>query len=113
MLIEESIRNFMKKYLSCGIYFELKEGEKKGEFVIIERVGGFERNHIKNSSFAIQSYADTLLSAMELNEEVKKVMDKLIEDKRIASVKLNSDYNFTDTSTKKYRYQAVYELVHY
>ena len=26
---------------------------------------------------------------------------------------LNSDYNFTDVTTKKYRYQAVYDLKYY
>ena len=31
----------------------------------------------------------------------------------IASVKLNSDYNFTDEETKQYRYQAVFDIKHY
>jgi len=31
----------------------------------------------------------------------------------IGKVKLNSDYNFTDTVTKQYRYQAVYDISHY
>ena len=30
----------------------------------------------------------------------------------ISSVKLNTDYDFTDEETKEYRYQAVYDLVY-
>jgi hypothetical protein len=26
---------------------------------------------------------------------------------------LNSDYNFTDTASKGYRYQAVFDVIHY
>ena len=32
---------------------------------------------------------------------------------QIVSVSLNSDYNYTDTTTKEYRYQAVFDIVHY
>ena len=31
----------------------------------------------------------------------------------ISSAKLNTDYNFTDTTTREYRYQAVYDLTYY
>lgn len=40
-------------------------------------------------------------------------MQKLIEKDEISRVKLNSDYNFTDTQKKKYRYQAIYEITYY
>ena len=31
----------------------------------------------------------------------------------ISAVRFDSDYNFTDTDTKHYRYQAVFEITHY
>ena len=34
----------------------------------------------------------------------------MAESTNIFKSSLNSDYNFTDTSTKKYRYQAVYDI---
>ena len=52
-----------------------------------------------------------MLNAAVLNDKVKKAMDKMIELPEISSCKLNSDYNFTDTETKRYRYQAVYNIV--
>ena len=54
-----------------------------------------------------------MYGAAALNEEVKKAVDSLIELNEIASVTLNTDYNFTDTTTKQYRYQAVYDIKHY
>ena len=37
----------------------------------------------------------------------------LIEEDDIIEVELQSDYNFTDTETKEYRYQAVFNVTHY
>lgn len=38
-------------------------------------------------------------------------MDAMPYNTDISKAKLNSDYNYTDTTTKSYRYQAVYDLV--
>ena len=48
-----------------------------------------------------------------LNEEVKDVVEGLIELDDISGISLNSDYNYTDTETKSYRYQAVFDINHY
>ena len=51
---------------------------------------------------------------MKLNEKVKEAMDELPwELDSVTRSKLNSDYNFTDTATRKYRYQAVYDITYY
>ena len=50
---------------------------------------------------------------IEINEEVKAAMDEIIVLPEISRSKLNSDYNFTDTEKKRYRYQAVYDITHY
>ena len=54
---------------------------------------------------------ETLLQAAELNEQVKDAMEDIVELDSISQAELNTDYNFTDTQTKRYRYQAVYDLV--
>jgi hypothetical protein len=76
-------------------------------------VGGGETNHIKRASIAVQSLADSMYEAAELNEAVKELMKGITALKEVSSCRLDSDYNFTDTATKKYRYQAVFDLVHY
>ena len=62
------------------------------------------------ATFAFQSYAPSLQKAAELNEKVKKVVEDLITVNEVSGVHHNSDYNFTDTETKQYRYQAVYDI---
>jgi hypothetical protein len=37
----------------------------------------------------------------------------LLSEHDVLSVELNSNYNYTDTSTKEYRYQAVFDIRHY
>jgi hypothetical protein len=48
-----------------------------------------------------------------LDEHVQKVMQLFDTTENIASVYLTNDYNFTDTTTKKYRYQAIYKIKYY
>ncbi|MBR0341024.1 MAG: hypothetical protein IJH64_01990 [Oscillospiraceae bacterium] len=82
-------------------------------FVVVQKTGSSKTNYIYSATFAIQSYAGSLLDAAELNEQVKAAMDDIIVLDEISRSELNSDYPFTDESEKRYRYQAVYDLFHY
>ena len=48
-----------------------------------------------------------------LNRTVQDVMLSFVEEPEVSSVKLETDYNFTNTATKQYRWQAVYQITHY
>lgn len=109
-MIEVILLNFLKKNMSVPV--DIKERTDK-EFIVIEKTGGGKENHIYEATFAIQSYSTTLYGAAELNETLKNIMDKFAEEDEICSCSLNSDYNFTDFETKRYRYQAVFNIVHY
>ena len=88
-----------------------REKEMPDQFVLMEKTSGGERNHISSATFAFQSYSKkSLFEAAELNEKLKQAVKSLIELDAIASLKLNTDYNFTDTTTKEYRYQAVFDF---
>ena len=54
-----------------------------------------------------------MYEAAKLNEQLKEVVERLIQLNEISNVSLNSDYNFTDTETKEYRYQAVFDIFYY
>lgn len=110
MLAEKMVLDHLSKWLDVPVCME-HQAEDPQSFVIVERVGGSVSNHVHRVSFAIQSYGTSLLTACELNEKVKQAMDLLIESDRVVNLSLDSDYNHTDTSTKRYRYQAVYDLV--
>ena len=113
-MIEKTVRDYLDNKLTQPVWMELpKLGTIPDEYVIIEKTGSNRNNHLMSSTFAIQSYAKSLYEAALLNEEVKEAMDSLIELDDVTRASLNSDYNFTDTSKKQYRYQAVYDISHY
>ena len=83
------------------------------EYILVEKTGSDEEDHIKTAVLAVQSHADSLFRAAEINELVKSVLKAMISEENISRVTVNSDYNFTNTETKKYRYQAVIEIIYW
>lgn len=111
-MIETTMKQFMDGRLSAPSFFEAPVNPPD-EYVLIERTGGAEKNHLATGTFAFQSHAASLYAAAALNEAVKVAVNAMIALDEVASVRLNSDYNFTDTTTKKYRYQAVFDIGYY
>lgn len=111
-MIELSLKKFLDGHLSVPSFFEMPE-DLPQKYVLIEKTGSSKVNFISSATVAFQSYADSLFEAATLNEEVKVAVEDFIELDEVTSVRLNSDYNFTDTTTKKYRYQAVFDIGHY
>lgn len=110
-MIEQTILDYLNDTLTEPCYMEEPEGIDT--FVLLEKTGGGESNHVYSAMFAIQSYDTTLHKAAKLNEKVKTAMEGITELNEICKCKLNSDYNYTDTTKKRYRYQAVYDITHY
>ncbi len=112
MSIEKTVKNYLEETLGLPVYLEVPENPAES-YVLIEKTGSSKENYILSSTFAVQSIAPRMEEASELNERVKEVMDRIIILDDVSRSALNSDYNFTDTEKKEYRYQAVYDLVHY
>ena len=113
-MIETIIIDYLKSKTSAGAnVFAEKPKAPPTSFIVIEKVGGGADNHIPRATVAIQSYGASMLDAASLNEEVKAKMADIITRNDVSSCQLNSDYNYTDTSTKQYRYQAIFDIVHY
>ena len=111
-MIEKIVLDYLNSVLDVPVYMERPE-DPDPKYVLLEKTGSGRSNHINRATIAAQSYALTKYEAAELNEAVKAAMDNLIELDSIARSALNSDYDFTDTRSKQYRYQAVYDIVHY
>jgi len=111
-MIEIIVKNYLTKLLDIPVVFEHQKNLPK-RYIILEKIGGSKENFLNSSTIAIQSYAESLYEAAKLNEKVKQLMNDLIKVEEISKVKLNSDYNFTDTETRKYRYQAVFDINYY
>lgn len=110
-MIETTVLDYLSEELAEPCYMEVP-AEPPATFVVIDKIGSSRLNLVNEATLAIQSYAATKAQAAELNERVKSAMDNIITLADIGGVKLNSDYNFTNTQTKKYRYQAVYVLTY-
>lgn len=82
-------------------------------FLVVERVGGGEDDYIPRADIAVQSWAQTMAQAAALNERVKAAMGAFAERPDISRCHLDSDYNHTDRDTKRFRYQAIFEIVYF
>lgn len=115
-MIEIIIKEFLESKLSVPVLLEVPKNPDPS-YVVIEKTGSSQENHIPSSIVTVQSYGPTLYKAAELNESVKDFMmdglNGLASLGTIANVTLNGDYNYTDTSEKRYRYQAVFDVTHY
>lgn len=111
-MIEKIISDYLTSALPVPAYPEEPENRPE-KYILVEKTGGGSENYINSATIAIQSYAESLYLAAELNEAVKKAMEEVIQLDVVCSIELNSDYRYTDTETKRYRYQAVYDIAHY
>jgi hypothetical protein len=111
-VIEKTVLRWLETKLSVPAYLAMPE-KPPPRFAFLEKIGSGRSNHVNRATFAVQSYGENLLDAMNLNEEVKDAMDSLTELSEVTASRLNSDYPFHDEERKRYRYQAVYDLTHY
>lgn len=111
-MIEKTVFDFLTGKTNYPVFMEVPPNPPD-QYYVIEKTGSSIEDHIKSATIVIQSVALSLYNAALMNEAVKTAMDGLIVDNSITRCELNSDYNFTDTETKQYRYQAVFDITHY
>lgn len=110
-MIELIVKEHLSAALDVPVVLEVPR-DPPASYVVIEKLGGRQDNHIDRAGMAVQSCStSSLYEAAVLNESVKAAMEDLASNPSVSRCRLNSDYNFTDKKTKTYRYQAVYDLV--
>lgn len=113
MMIEKILLDYLTTALTpTAVYMERPENAPE-KYVIIQKTGSGKTNQICSATIAFQSYAASLYDAAVLNEVVKNAVEQSVSLSSISSAKLNSDYNFTNTAAKQYRYQAVFDITYY
>lgn len=110
-MIAKTLLDFLGEDLDIGVYLE--QPTNVTDYILIDQTGSSQTNHITTTTLAIQSYAPSLYEAMVLNDRVKGAMERFAQLNEVARVELETDYNFTNTTTKQYRWQAVYLITHY
>lgn len=108
MMIEKIILDYLSERLSCPVVME--RDNNSAPFVLLEKTGSGRTDRINSATIAVQSYGESLYKTAELNEQVKTILENITELDTVTRCALNSDYNFTDTETKDYRYQALFDF---
>lgn len=110
-MIEKIAYDYLSDNLDTPVFMEVPE-HAPCEFVVMEKVAGSITDHIRFATIAIQSYSSvSLYAAAQLNDDVHEVMDAMadhVDD--VSECQMTADTNFTDTSTKRYRYQCLYNI---
>lgn len=111
-MIEKTLYDYLSETLEEPVYMEYPDNAPE-RFFILEKTGGNRVDQIAYATFALQSYGGSLFSTSAMNLEGINAMLGAVELDTVSSVSLNSDYNFTDTTRKRNRYQAVFNITHY
>ena len=112
----KTIESILISYLVRKGYKAYGEEPEKPprEYLVVGKVSSSNVNHIDGAIMTIRSYSGTMAQAADLNKQVKRLMlYDFPELGDIVGVKLNSDYPQGDPTTKRYRYQAVYDITYY
>ena len=114
MTIEEIVIDYLTSNLPAGVSVSgFVPSPMPANFVTVEKTGSSEQNQIRNATIAVQSWGKTQYEAMTLNENVKDVLRGLPELPVVSACKCSTDYNYTDTTTNRSRYQALFKVVYY
>lgn len=111
-MIEKRVYDYLNANLTVPCYMERPDKNIPESYIVIERTGGGKTNQLSTATIAIQSYATSMYDAVQLNNTMKATMEEMVREIDIFSVKLNSDYNYTNNTFKGYRYQAVFNIIY-
>ena len=112
-MIETIIKSFLETKTSVPVRFE-RSPEMPAKCIVLEKTGGSYNEQIYTATMAVQSYGKTLAEAAALNANVVDWMLSIRDtETNVFNISLNSDYNYTDSATKRYRYQAVFVITYH
>lgn len=117
-MIEQTILDYLSARLAVPVRMTAPEAPPE-RFCVLEKTGSGYDDGISAATLAVQSYGpagpaqDGTLAAASLNEQVKAAMQEADTLPEVVSCTLSADYHFPDTTTRRPRYQAVFEVIHY
>ena len=111
-MIEVIVLSFLSERLPVPVYPEFPTDPPE-RFVVLRKEDSGRENLLDSAMFVADSYAEPLLEAAKLNEQVKAALDALTQIDEVCSVNRGGDYPAFDTKNKRHRYQAVYNITHY
>lgn len=110
-MIEKILIDYISENMNIPVFME-EQIDVSCPYIVLEKTGGSESNRLQTGTFAIQCYGNTKYESASLNAKLKTKMIEITSVDNIFKCQLNSDYDYTDTQKKKYRYQAVYNITY-
>ena len=110
MTIEGFIIDAISSVLEAPVYGD-RPSPMPARFHTVEKTGSRETDHVQQATIVVQSWAESRNEAAALNELAKEAMRALIALPAISSVECETDYNYPDLTTRKPRYQALFNVV--
>ena len=111
-MIEEIVIAYLNANLTVHVGGEVPNRPPL-RYVVVQKKGGERENHIYTALFQFDAYAESLVAAAALCKEVMAVVDEMTDLDEVCSCEYGGDFNATDTASKRYRYQAMYNITHY
>lgn len=116
-MIEKVIVNYLNQHLTDVSAYTQEPTNKNpvgSSFITVEKTGSQMNNYLYTSVIAVQSYAPSMIDASELDETVRDLMLQIADEcAEVSGIRLIGNSNFTDTSKRQYRYQLVFDVIHY
>lgn len=113
MIEKTVIRYLRKKFSEEKVGYEPPKG-MTDRFVTVEKTGSQQLTRgLYQSTIAVQSWGKSKQEAAELSERICTALREIPDEEDEVTSAYGADYDFTDTTTKKYRYQAVFTFTHY
>lgn len=113
-MIEVTLYEYLKNHFRgrIPVHMEYPDHPEK-RFYLLSRTGGGLYNQIPSAVITLQSYGVSIADSAHMDLLGVAAMLNAVDLDAVADVKLNSSYNFTDTTRKRHRYQAVFNVTHY
>lgn len=101
---------------------ETKTGEKvlleepgiiNDRIILLERTSGGVEEHIRSAVIRIRCFEKSMYKACELCEMIRDIMLNYVDHPDISAIDLNQEYNYTDTTAKRYCYQLLFDVVYF
>lgn len=105
-MIESIFQAYLKNALQLPVWLEEPEDPPE-RYIVLQKTGSSFENQIHTATFAVRSYGPSLYEAAALNADVIQAALAMRPADGVFCAQLNSDYEYTNTETKQYRYQAV------
>lgn len=111
-MIEITVLEHLSQALGLSVSMEYPE-DPPDTFLVLRTGDTSRQNWLETTVFVVESYAPSMYEAAVLNSRAKAAMDALPELPEVSAAHLGTDYPANDTTNKRYRYQAVYNVTHY